>query len=921
MSRLFLVVFASLFGVFAATAGPGEPSGTGKSRLAALYHRGDSLYSLDNSTRVTDSLALAAFTEVANQLEKAGRSGGDTMLTRSLLKKGILLDAAGNYPRAREAYCHVLSFHPTEDSLVFVTEVLVGTVYYNLDRFDSASYFLLRAEALSARFDDRDNRVRLYNTLGALYCDNGNYRQGKNYFDHALELVRGGKQYDTAAAVSLQINIATASFRVGQYADALGIYRQLLSYHPLSDYVYENMGRAYAGMDNYSAALIWFRRVKVAKIPGVLNEMAYAELRLHRLDSCAWYLDQLRKVGGERVHPLDLGASALYKAGEMAERGDIKAALVAVQQAVQNFSGNFNKKDKYANPVSFTGAFAYYRLFDALVRKAELHDKLNDLPASYATYSAALSLLRYIEKSYATDEAKLFLKKESGPVYAEALSVCLRLDRLHPGADYLEQAFLIGEKSKASVITASLEEQAFMSVPGAAGQGQLQQLNNLKYKIARLNVKTEATTDSSQLAALTLEKESDELQLLRLQKELEQDGEYYRVKYGDVSPGVHDLQGELRRNQALVSLYSAGGTLHVFVITRDGLRHVAIDSLAALQRDVESWLAELKNTGGGRRFRGGDLGARLYNRLVQPIQTAAAGTSEWVVVPDGIFALLPFESLYADVHGEQWLVETTTISYRFSSRLLGENTAGLKTEGILSFAPFGNSGADSFPRLPASREEISGLQGASYIDNQATKERFLSSINRFPIVHLATHAVSSMDNAAASYIAFYPAKRNAIDNRLFLEELYGLNLRNTRLVIISACETGQGEVAPQEGVISLARAFAYAGCGSTVNSLWKADDKATSTILRGFYTYLRRGETKARALQLAKMDYLKSDAIDKSPAFWAHLVLTGDSSALYSKSPTWWWVGLGLCLLVAGYLFSLYWARRRSKKDIFSTAP
>jgi CHAT domain-containing protein len=172
--------------------------------------------------------------------------------------------------------------------------------------------------------------------------------------------------------------------------------------------------------------------------------------------------------------------------------------------------------------------------------------------------------------------------------------------------------------------------------------------------------------------------------------------------------------------------------------------------------------------------------------------------------------------------------------------------------------------------------------------------------------------VSSPDNTAASYIAFYPAKHSPIEDRLYLEELYGLNLSRTRLVIISACETGEGEVVAQEGVMSLARAFAYAGCASTINSLWKADDQATSFILRRFYGYLRAGETKARALQLAKLDYLKSDAVDKSPAYWAHLVLTGDGGALYKRGflARWWWV---IVALGAG-LGALAWWRLRKKK-------
>lgn len=932
MMRVSVWLPVFLFYSVLATAGPGGD------RLLSLYRHADSLYHLTQSSPASDSLALAGFSTVAGELEKAGHHGGDdTLLIGALLKKGILLDAGGDYARARIAYCKVLGYRPPSDSLVFVTQVLIGTAYYNLGHFDSASYFLLRAESLVNRFMDRDNSVRLYNTLGALYYAIGNYRQSKNYFDHALGIVSSVKPYDTAAAVSLQMNIATSLFRVGEFPEALATYRQLLFYRPLADYVYLNMGRAFAGLGNYSAAMDYFRRVKAGRLPGVLNEMANAQLQLHRPDSCEWYLKRLQDLARRdpaRTHPLDLGINALYAAEELSQRREYMAALASLQQAIILFSRNFSNTGIYANPSNFAGAFAYYRLFDALVRKAELFELLyrsglreeKNLVASYAAYTAALSLLRYIEKSYATDEAKLFLKKKSGPVHEEALSVCLRLSRLHPGGKYLEQAFLLAEKSKASVMTANLEEKAFMGVSGGE-QELLQKVNNCKYHIARLNVRSEATTDSGELAAITGEKEGEETELLRLQKLLEQNGEYYRLKYGDASPGVRDLA--LEENQALISLYAAAGVLHIFVVTRDGLVYAAIDSLTGLQRDVESWLSALKTTGNGHRFAGEAIGRRLYTKLVRPIQAAARGKTEWIIIPDGLFALLPFESLPADEEGKQWLVETTTISYRFSSRLLNAGDGGVTGGGggVLAFAPFagggisgagggagkGGGGGSVFERLPASGEEIAGLPGIQYLDSRATKEQFLKAINHYPIVHLATHAVSSMDNAAASFIAFYPSKHSAIEDRLFLEELYGLNLRATRLVIISACETGQGEVAPQEGVISLARAFVYAGCGSTINSLWKADDQATSIILRRFYVYLQRGETKARALQLAKLDYLKSDAIDKSPAYWAHLMLTGDSAPLYRKS---YWVQSLLSLTVLGVVwFVVGWKRRGKKKS------
>jgi CHAT domain-containing protein len=905
----------------------GYPGGV-PARLLALYRRSDSLFRLSDGTAATDSMALAGFNAVIAGLRATGpRHGGttdsatDNLLAGALLRKGVLLDAAGNYAGAKTAYCEALLNRRADDSLVFVSEIYAGATYYNLNHFDSANYFLLRAMTKVGRFNDRDDEVRLYNTLGVLYYDNGNYHQGKDYFDRALEMVRGRKPLDTAAAVSLQTNIATSFFRLEQYQQALSIYRHLLSYRPLTNYVNMNMGRAYAALNDYPAALACFRKVDAGKLPGVWNEIANAQAQLHRSDSCGWYLHRLQTAA--RAHParfniLDLGVNALYEAGWLRDQGRPLGALASLQRAVVIFSRNFSNIDIYSNPSNFTGSFAEYRLFDALAEKARLfgelyaasHDEAY-LKASYSAYTSALTLLRYIEKSYATDEAKLFLKKKSGPAHAGALSVALQLHKLYPKENYLEQAFLISERSKASVITTQLEEREFMGMTGTA-QELLHQYNDCKYNIARLDVRSEGTSDSGELAALTREREAGELELSRLQQKLEENGEYYKLKYGDSSESIRDLQGDLSAGQAMISLYAAGGVLHVFVVTKQDFRYTHIDSLAQVEADVGRWLDALKTTGNGRRFHGDAIGRRLYAELVRPIQAAAGAQQEWILIPDGFLYLLPWESLPADADGRQYLLETTTISYRWSSKLLkGDSEAPTKGMGVLSFAPFAKQGDVHFSRLAASADEIEGLAGAQYLDGDATKAEFLQNVNRYPVVHLATHAISSTDNAAASFIAFYPVRHSAIEDRLFLEELYGLDLRPTRLVIISACETGEGEVVAQEGVISLARAFAYAGCGSTINSLWKADDKATSYILRQFYVHLKEGETKARALQLAKLDYMKSDAIDKSPAYWAHLVLTGDSSPLYSRYKSMWWWLLLVPLGIGVWLFS----RRKKKKS------
>ena len=903
-------------------------SGDPISRFAVIYHRADSLFQLANNTALTDSMALAGFEKVIAGMQGAPEGGGkDTLLFQSWLKKGILLDSRYDYSGAKTAYCQALRYHLQYDSLTFVLHVYTGTSYYNLNDFDSARFFLLDAEVHSSHFADPADNVRLYNTLGVLFFDNGNYQQGRNYFNRALQIVQGRRPFDTASAVSLQTNIATCCYHLGLFAESLDIYHQILRYHQADDPIWLNMGMAYESLEKYREALNCFRKVAVRNIPGVLNEMGNALWQLHRVDSAVMYLDKLGVLvagspdaAAPRINELDLGINDLYRADVLAGSGDYEGALQRLQKAIIIFSPHFTNSDILANPANFTGSFASYRLFDAVFQKAvllehlyRLHPEEKWLMAAFEAYRASLSILRYIEKSYDTDDAKLFLKKRNSALYQGALEACLQLNRLHPDKDYLQKAFLISERNKASVIAENLQERSMNTLPG---ERSLQKEEDIKYNIARLDVKLQQTSDKVTMEKIAQEKAGYEIRLAQLQQALEQDGNYYRLKYEDSIPGVKALQAHLAPNQALISCFLTGRALHVFALTTSSFAYTRIDSVAALGKDVGDWLQLLKTVENGRKFKGGPLGDRLSRTLIRPIEALARGKDEWIIVPDGFLYFLPFESLPSG-EGKGPLLETTTISYQFASRLIlpSADRADQRApqNGVLAFAPFtGESllatGSFRFPPLPASRDEVSGLPGICYSGARATKSTFLQELNRYPIVHLATHAISSADNAAGSFIAFYPVKDTPIDDCLFLEELYGLNMNKTRLVVISACETGQGELVSHEGVISLARAFAYAGCGSSISSLWKADDEATSFILQRFYVYLKKGDKKSVALRRAKLDYLASGTINKSPAYWSHLMLIGDTAPLYGRGFSWWWV-----LLAVPVCGGIWWGVRRRR--------
>ena len=132
-----------------------------------------------------------------------------------------------------------------------------------------------------------------------------------------------------------------------------------------------NIGRAYAGLHHYTAALSAFKKVNIRYVPGVLNEMARTALVSGNADSAKAWL-KLYRIKKKSLHTnvLDDGINELYSGDLEIHYGRPEAALLHLQTAMIIFSGNFSQKDTHKNPENFTGSFAYYRLFEVLAKKS-----------------------------------------------------------------------------------------------------------------------------------------------------------------------------------------------------------------------------------------------------------------------------------------------------------------------------------------------------------------------------------------------------------------------------------------------------------------------------------------------------------------------------------------------------------------------
>ncbi|MFQ6094328.1 MAG: CHAT domain-containing protein, partial [bacterium] len=316
------------------------------------------------------------------------------------------------------------------------------------------------------------------------------------------------------------------------------------------------------------------------------------------------------------------------------------------------------------------------------------------------------------------------------------------------------------------------------------------------------------------------------------------------------------------------------------------------------------------------------LAHKLYRLIFQPIEGYLGENDPLIIVPDGILHNLPFGSLVTEIREEEvdiqtifsqygnakYLIEKYAISYAPSASVLNPDLQGPPGEGridgqLLAFGnpDFGKAsqereeerGFDTsvkvllrsgqgwvFGQLPKAEEEvveISEVVGGSasrvFIGKEAKEEIFKEKAAKYRYIHLATHSVLEDREPLYSRIVFALDDDPAEDGFLEAHEIFNLRL-NADLVVLSACETGLGELSAGEGLIGLTRAFMYAGAPSVVVSLWTVDG-STCRLMKGFYLNLKNGMTKAEALRQAKIELIgtREEGISYAhPFLWAPFV-------------------------------------------------
>lgn len=812
------------------------------------------------------SLKIQGNTEAALQiyeplLPELRAKGPSQQLTNILSNLADIADATGQYDQAVELaresmeVCRKLGDLECEAK----SHNDAGLAYLNAGKYPEAAADLEEALTLSSRQGDALTSVTVLNNLGNVYYYQAKYSEALRTYESSAALVEknSGEQWAAAWRKLTRLNLATLYQRLGNDQRAISIYYEELN--SPRDLAPREIAHVLANLG------ILYRR---------LGDGPEALKNYH--DAEHWYAIQ-KDVDGELGVLKNIGIVLALDLGRLPD------ALATFDRAHALAKKTGNQRE----------------IMQALLYRAETLYRMDRFTQAEKDYEAA--------QAYAI---------QLGTV-EEQWKALYGLGRiaLHNG-------------------NTGLAEKRFRLA--------IDKIESLRSRLQLTRLKTDFLADKRDvydgLIKLLVERDDvpEALQYMERSRARVFQDRFYGAKVAPASLTLGALQSRLAPDTALIEFWTGPDAVAAIWMTHDsvGIAHKHLSS-----EEMDQFVQLVSAFPDGLKQNWQSEFARITALLPPGIQPLAQGKyAHLLIVPDGFLSLLPFD-LIKDASGAP-LIEHHDLTYMPSAVLLlrraleRKRAFGLPWEReLVAFgdpAVVGNGessllasrSGENLQSLPSSGDEIRSIAAMSagraklYLSEADQKKQFFNSArNGAPLLHVSTHAIADMDNPERSRLLFSPDEPGQPNNFLFLKELYDLDLRGVSLATLSACDTERGRLIPGEGIQAFSRALLAAGSRSALTTLWRVPDQPTADFMKTFYFFLlKKHKSKAEALRLTKLEFLRSGTELSDPRFWAAFVLNGDGTEPVPRFIPWQALFVPLLVLAALALVVFHWKKRKRRR-------
>ena len=558
-------------------------------------------------------------------------------------------------------------------------------------------------------------------------------------------------------------------------------------------------------------------------------------------------------------------------------------------------------------------------------------------------------LIYQIRQSFQLEGSKLNLAKLAHSFFESSL---LHASKLKPdGSKKSGEMFSFIEEGKSILLyEALLEQEAQLGLTPKLKNKEKNLKRDLAYYEKSLyDERNGENQDSEKIAALEDSVYALQQRYNSFQDTLESDyPSYYQQKYNLELASLKEVENQLKVNEAFLQYFVGDSSIFVMGIHPEKQVFQRIPFSDSLLSTTQAYLEFLSSPNELSSEERGDTYVQnahmLYKTLLAPVLSQLPEEIDRLIIsPDGILSYIPFEALLEELPQESWrysdltyLIHSHAVSYTHSATHWLEQQEPSEQKpphNWLGFAPSYDESQitesvqplalnrfltrDGSVQLPHAQEEIAQISemigGQGFFQTSALESDFHRKADQYQVLHLATHGLVEDQQPLYSKLVFAPEDDSVYDGFLHAYEIYNMRLP-ANLVVLSACNTGVGKLEKGEGIMSLSRAFFYAGVKSLLMSLWKVSDESSSELMVSFYEGLKAGKDKDLALQQAKVDYIQNQefSMKSHPYFWAGFVLKGDAGELSFKSSRGYWVYFLVGFLVL--LGLVFWLTSLRKK-------
>ncbi|MEL6561308.1 MAG: CHAT domain-containing tetratricopeptide repeat protein [Bacteroidota bacterium] len=667
----------------------------------------------------------------------------------------------------------------------------------------------------------------------------------------------------------------------------------------------------------------------------LLRYKAYAYFCAHDFENAKNTYDFfLKKYGDSKDNPIQLIQVYKNYAETLLSLGEYEQALKSIQLSLKENMIDWNYEKLYDNPDSLI-ANQPFQVIYALNIKAktlsELYEKeedFQDLDASLKTYDLLDQFIHQLRQSFPLEDDKFQLQRslnESYDIYTNAVDSYYKANQATGEDKYLKKCFQMSESSKSAIITDafnSFDLNKLSNVSDSLIDLEEEQKSKIAFYISELN-NIDATKDSSRYFSYR----SKLLKAYNTKDSIVHQIEegfpnYHTYKYQNSAIQVEEIQKSLSPDMTMVAYFLSDSSNYAFIIQEDRFRVHDFGKIMGLDSLIHEFRkgVQTDNQPIGNFFAANH---KLYQLLFEPLRLNESHHKSLVIIPDKTLGYIPFEALLTEpvagnqsqYHNHSYLIKKFDISYSYSAEYFinSQRNDNEKALSFVGFAPsYGSRQPNELEQLGTFRNALVPLSwnkkelqqisqyipGEQLVGKDATETEFKNYLSKPGVIHLAMHALVDDENPMNSKLAFSQARDTLEDGFLHTFELYNMGLK-ANMVVLSACETGYGQLKENEGIISLASGFVSAGVPSIVMSHWNVDDKITSRLMSLFYKHLSEGKRKDQALRDAKLELMnESDPAISNPYYWAAFVVVGDVSPLSDDGiPIVFWV-LGLVVLI-----------------------